>query len=136
MAEVQTDEAARRKRRRTLIGWLAVTAALALAFALVPRLYAPDKADISRRIVEACIQNMPAAPQWQADLAKHGLAGQSERVLEPYCRCLWEEPVQKLSTEDIRSLPKLSPQQQLDKLGGSEAFLQRQEQCLAAQAKH
>ena len=78
------------KRRRTLIGWLAVTAALALAFALVPRLYAPDKADISRRIVEACIQNMPAVPQWQADLAKHGLAGQSERVLEPYCRCLWE----------------------------------------------
>ena len=61
---------------------------------------------------------------------------QSGRVLEPYCRCLWEEPVQKLSTEDIRSLPKLSPQQQLDKLGGSEAFLQRQEQCLAAQAKH
>ena len=48
MAEVQTDEAARRKRRRTLIGWLAVTAALALAFALVPRLYAPDKDDISR----------------------------------------------------------------------------------------
>ena len=135
MAEVQTDEAARRKRRRTLIGWLAVTAVLALTFALVPRLYAPDKADISRRIVEACIQNMPAVPQWQADLAKHGLTGQSERVLEPYCRCLWEEPVQKLSTEDIRSLPKLSPQQQLDKLGG-EAFLQRQEQCLATQAKH
>jgi len=24
MAEIQTDEAARRKRRRTLIGWLAV----------------------------------------------------------------------------------------------------------------
>ena len=88
MAEVQSDEAARRKRRRTLIGWLAITAALALAFALVPRLYAPDKADISRRIVEACIQNMPAVPQWQADLAKHGLTGQSERVLEPYCRCL------------------------------------------------
>ena len=60
MAEIQTDEAARRKRRRTLIGWLAVTAALVLAFALAPRLYAPDKDDISRRIVEACIQNMPA----------------------------------------------------------------------------
>ena len=109
MAEIQTDEAARRKRRRTLIGWLAVTAALVLAFALVPRLYAPDKDDIS---------------------------GQSGHVLEPYCRCLWEEPMQKLSTEDLRSLPKLSPQQQLDKLGGSEAFLQRQEQCLAAQVGH
>ncbi|QED91953.1 hypothetical protein [Eikenella exigua] len=58
--------------------------------------------------------------------------GQSERVLEPYCCCLWKEPVQKFSTtEDLRSLPKLSPKQQLDKLGGSEAFLQQQEQCLA-----
>ena len=71
MAEIKTDEAARRKRRRTLIGWLAVTAVLVLAFALVPRLYAPDKDDISRRIVEACIQNMPAVPQWQADLARY-----------------------------------------------------------------
>ncbi|WP_231863659.1 hypothetical protein [Eikenella sp. NML03-A-027] len=77
------------------------------------------------------VQNILAVPQWQANLAKHGLAGQSERVLEPYCCCLWEEPVQKFSTEDLRSLPKLSPKQQLDKLGGSEAFLQRQEQCLA-----
>lgn len=119
--------ASRRKRRRTLAGWLAVTAVLAGGFALLPRLYSPDPADISRRVVEACVQNMPAVPQWQADLAKHGLAGQGERVLEPYCRCLWEEPIRKLSGDDLRSLPRLSPQQQLDKLGGAEAFVRRQE---------
>ncbi|MBH5330251.1 hypothetical protein H9Q10_11310 [Eikenella sp. S3360] len=136
MAEARTDEATRRKRRRTLIGWLAVTAALVLGFALLPRLYSPDPADISRRVVEACVKNMPAVPQWQADLAKYGLAGQGERVLEPYCRCLWEEPIGRLSEDDLRSLPRLSPQEQLDKLGGSAAFEQRQAQCLAAQAKH
>ena len=51
MAEIKTDEAARRKRRRTLIGWLAVTAVLVLAFALVPRL---DELEnfVRRRIME------------------------------------------------------------------------------------
>lgn len=122
-----------KKRRRTVWLWLAVTAALAIGFALLLRLYPLDKADVSRRVVEACVQNMPAVPQWEADLARHGLSGQGGRIIELYCRCLWEEPIRQLSEQDIRSLPNLPPQQQLDKLGGSEAFLQRQERCLMLQ---
>lgn len=121
------------KRRRTVWLWLAVMAALAIGFTLLLRLYPLDKADVSRRVVEACVQNMPAVPQWEADLARHGLSGQEGRIIEPYCRCLWEEPIRQLSDQDIRSLPNLTPQQQLDKLGGSKAFLQRQERCLMLQ---
>ncbi|OAM28830.1 hypothetical protein [Eikenella sp. NML01-A-086] len=128
MAEIQADESDRHKRC-PLIGWNVVTVVLTLTFALIPRFYAPDKDGISCRIVEAC-PKYTRRTAMASQLGQNGLAGQSERVLEPYCCCLWEESVQKLSTEDLRSLPKLSPKQQLDKLGGSEVFLQRQEQCL------
>lgn len=126
------SDAAGRKKIRTIRIWLWVIALLFLGFGLLSR-WALTPAQTSARIVESCIKNMPFAPQWEADLAQHGLTGQTERVIEPYCRCVWEEPLSKLTAADIRAFPEMSPQEQLAKLGGSDVFLQRQTQCLVQQ---
>lgn len=130
--ERQQLAAQSRKKIRTVRIWLWVIALLFLGFGLLSRC-ALTPSQTAVRVVESCVKNMPFSPQWEADLARHGLAGQTERVIAPYCRCVWEEPLKRLTDADIRAFPEMSPQQQLEKLGGAEAFLQRQENCLAAQ---
>ena len=44
---------------------------------------------------------------------------------------MWDAPLEKLSTEQIRSFAKITPQEQLNLLGGEAAFVQRDKQCLA-----
>lgn len=128
---VQRDDAGR-KKIRTIRIWLWVIALLFLGFGLLSR-WALTPAQTSARVIESCVKNMPFSPQWENDLAQHGLSGQTERVIEPYCRCVWEDPLSKLTDADIRAFPNMAPQEQLDKLGGAEAFLQRQNRCLAEQ---
>lgn len=134
-AQQQAEEQRSRKKIRTIRIWLWVIALLFLGFGLLSRC-ALTPAQTSAMAVESCIKNMPFSPQWESDLAKHGLTGQTERVIEPYCRCVWEEPLSKLTDADIRNFPEMTPQQQLEKLGGEQAFLQRQDSCLAAQKQH
>lgn len=130
--EQQAEYQRSRKKIRTIRIWLWVIALLFLGFGLLSRCaLSPSQATV--RIVESCVKNMPFSPQWESDLAKHGLQGQTEHVIEPFCRCVWEAPLAKLSDDDLRNFSKLDTEAQLDKLGGAQAFLQRQEQCLAAQ---
>lgn len=117
---------------RTIRIWLWIIALLFLSFGLLSRC-ALNSAQLQSTVVDSCVKNMPYSPQWEQDLAKHGLSGQSERIILPYCRCVWEEPLNKLSEHDIRHFPEMSAQEQLAKLGGEAAFLARQTQCLAAQ---
>ncbi|MDO4694613.1 MAG: hypothetical protein Q4A62_08340 [Eikenella sp.] len=130
--EQQAEYRHSRKKIRTIRIWLWVIALLFLGFGLLSRC-ALSPSQASARIVESCVKNMPFAPQWESDLAKHGLTGQTERVIEPFCRCVWEAPLSKISHEDLRHFSAFDAATQLEKLGGEQAFLQRQEQCLAAQ---
>ena len=60
-----------------------------------------------------------------------GLGGQSAQVIEDYCVCMWDKPLEKLTEEQIQSMSKISAQEQLDLLGGSAAFEARDRQCIA-----
>ena len=130
--EQPANNQAGRKKIRTIRIWLWVIALLFLGFGLLSRC-ALTPSQTSVRVIDSCVKNMPFSPQWEADLAKHGLQGQTERVIQPYCVCFWEEPLSRLTDADIRKFPEMSRQEQIDKLGGAEAFLQRQDSCLAAQ---
>ena len=129
-----TTEEQRRKARakiRTLRIWMWV---IALLFAGVFFLSqcALSKPKAKQAIVESCVKNVPFSEKWQADLQAKGLAGQSDRLIEGYCICMWDEPLEKLTEKQIQSMSKISAQQQLDLLGGAAAFEARDKQCVSA----
>ncbi|WP_037585760.1 hypothetical protein [Stenoxybacter acetivorans] len=118
-----------RNRIRTIRIWLWVTAALfATAFFLSQ--CAMSKPQVKAEILSACIKNSPFNPQWADELAKHGLSNQSAQVPEPYCRCMWEETLDGMSTKQIEQFAKASSEDKLKQLGGETMMMQRHEQCL------
>lgn len=76
-------------------------------------------------------KNIPFAEKWQADLKAKGLEPQNEKLAQDYCVCMWDQPLSKLSDEQIRNFGKISPEEQLKLLGGAEAFEARDKQCVA-----
>ena len=60
-----------------------------------------------------------------------GLDAQNEKLAQDYCVCMWDQPLSKLSDEQIRNFGKISPEEQLKLLGGAEAFDARDKQCVA-----
>ncbi len=125
------DEAAllRAKKRRTVIIWLRITALLFAGFFLLSQC-GMSKARAQNAIMESCIQHVPSHPKWQADLQARSLKDDSGALAQQYCVCMWREPLDKLSSEQIQSFPKLNPQQQLDLLGGEKEWNRRDQQCL------
>ena len=117
-------------KRRTLINWMRVIALLFAGFFFLSQC-GMSKHQAIAKIVESCIQNVPAAPKWQADLKARGLEGQGDKVIADYCTCMWERPLDKLSDKQIRSFSKISAQEQLKLLGGADAFEERDRQCVA-----
>ena len=81
--------------------------------------------------VESCIQNVPFSPKWQGDLQTLGLKDDSGKLVQNYCVCMWAEPLDKLSQEQLDGFARLDSQKQLELLGGAEAFNARDKQCLA-----
>ena len=81
--------------------------------------------------VESCIQNVPFSPKWQGDLQTLGLKDDSGKLVQNYCVCMWAEPLDKLSQEQLDGFAKLDSQKQLELLGGAEAFNARDKQCIA-----
>ena len=130
-AATQLDEAAllRAKKRRTVIIWLRITALLFAGFFLLSQC-GMSKARAQNAILESCIQHVPSHPKWQADLQARSLKDDSGALAQQYCVCMWREPLDKLSSEQIQSFPKLNPQQQLDLLGGEKEWNRRDQQCL------
>lgn len=130
-AAPQLDEAAllRAKKRRTVIIWLRITALLFAGFFLLSQC-GMSKARAQNAIMESCIQHVPSHPKWQADLQSRSLKDDSGALAQQYCVCMWREPLDKLSSEQIQSFPKLNPQQQLDLLGGEKEWNRRDQQCL------
>lgn len=118
------------KKRKTIVIWLRVIALLFAGFFLLSQC-GMSKPKAKAAIVESCIQNVPHAPKWQQDLAKRSLKDPDGALVAQYCVCMWDEPLQKLSAQQIQSFAKISPAQQLELLGGAEAFNQRDAQCIA-----
>ena len=118
------------KKRKTIVIWLRVIALLFAGFFLLSQC-GMSKPKAKATIVESCIQNVPHAPKWQQDLAKRSLKDPDGALVAQYCVCMWDEPLQKLSAQQIQSFAKISPAQQLELLGGAEAFNQRDAQCIA-----
>lgn len=122
--------AATQKKRRTIVIWLRVIALLFAGFFFLSQC-GMSKPKAKATIVESCIQNVPHAPKWQQDLAKRSLKDPDGTLVAQYCVCMWDEPLQKLSAQQIQSFAKISPEQQLALLGGADAFSKRDAQCIA-----
>ncbi len=116
---------------RTIRIWLWVIASLFAATFFLSQC-AMSKPKAKAAIVESCIQNVPYAPKWQADLQSMGLADDNGRLVAAYCLCMWQEPLDKLNPKQLKTFSSLQPQQQLDLLGGADAFNKRDKQCLDA----
>ena len=110
--------------------WLRVIALLFAGFFFLSQC-GMSKPKAKAAIVQSCVQNVPHAPKWQQDLAKRSLKDPDGTLVAQYCVCMWDEPLQKLSAQQIQSFAKISPAQQLELLGGAEAFSQRDAQCIA-----
>ena len=121
---------AAQKKRRTIVIWLRVIALLFAGFFFLSQC-GMSKPKAKAAIVESCIQNVPHAPKWQQDLAKRSLKDPDGTLVAQYCVCMWDEPLQKLSAQQIQSFAKISPEQQLALLGGADAFSKRDAQCIA-----
>lgn len=115
---------------RTIRIWLWVTALLFAGFFFLSQC-AMSKPKAKAAIVESCVQNVPFTEKWQADLKTKGLADKSDQVILDYCNCMWRGPLDKLSDKQLRSISKMSAQEQLDLFGGQEVFEQRDKQCIA-----
>ena len=129
----EEQAAARKKAKakiRTIRIWAWVILALLAATALLSQC-AMSKPQAKRNIIESCIKNIPFSDKWQADLKARGLEGQGDKVIADYCTCMWERPLDKLSDKQIRSFSKISAQEQLKLLGGTNAFEERDRQCVA-----
>lgn len=117
------------KKRRTLINWLRVVALLFALFFILSQC-GMSKPKAKAAIIESCIKNVPFAEQWQTGLEQLNLANQ-DKLVQQYCVCMWDEPLQKLTTKQIQSFANISTDEQLTLLGGANAFKQRDEQCMA-----
>ena len=122
--------AATQKKRKTVVIWLRVIALLFAGFFFLSQC-GMSKPKAKATIVESCIQNVPHAPKWQQDLAQRSLKDPDGTLVAQYCVCMWDEPLQKLSAQQIQSFAKISPEQQLALLGGADAFSKRDAQCIA-----
>lgn len=126
-------EEQRRKAKakiRTIRIWFWVIMALFAGFALLSQC-ALSKPAAKQKIIDSCVENVPFSEKWQADLKARGLEGQSDKVIQDYCTCMWDEPLEKLSEKQIQSMSKISAQEQLELLGGVAAFEARDQQCVA-----
>lgn len=135
----QTDEAAAKAEQarktkakiRTIRIWFWVIAGLFAAFFFLSQC-AMSKTQMKEKVVASCVQNVPFTDKWQQDLQAKGLAEHSDDLIQDYCVCMWDQPLNKLSEKQLKEFGKLAPQQQLDLLGGAAAFEARDKQCVAA----
>ena len=129
--EQRREQTLKSKRKiRTIRIWLWVIASLFAATFFLSQC-AMSKPRAKAAFVESCIQNVPFSPKWQDDLQTLGLKDDSGKLVQNYCVCMWAEPLDKLSQEQLDGFAKLDSQKQLELLGGTEAFNARDKQCLA-----
>ena len=125
MTEQQTERpseeqlVARKKAKaktRTIRIWAWIILSL-LALTTLLSQCAMNKPQMKQNVVESCVKNIPFAEKWQADLKAKGLDAQNEKLAQDYCVCMWDQPLSKLSDEQIRNFGKISPEEQQEKFG-------------------
>lgn len=127
----QADQTRRAKAKiRTIRIWFWVVILMVLGFFGLSQC-AMSKPKAKETIIESCIKNVPYSEKWQQDLQANGLTGQSDKMIVDYCVCMWDEPLEKLNHNQLKSMSKISPEEQLALLGGAEAFNARDKQCIA-----
>ena len=128
------EQAAARKKAKakicTIRIWAWVILALLAATALLSQC-AMSKPQAKQKIIESCVKNIPFAEKWQNDLRARGLDSNNTHLAADYCKCMWEQPLEKLNGKQISSFGKLGAQEQLNLLGGTHAFEARDKQCVA-----
>lgn len=117
------------KKRKTIVIWLRVIALLFAGLFLLSQC-GMSKPKAKAAIVESCIKNVPFAEKWQKDLVQRNLKDENGKLVAQYCVCMWDEPLQKLSAQQIQSFAKISASEQLNMLGGEKAFQQRDVKCI------
>lgn len=127
----QAELALKAKKRRTIVIWMRVIAVMFAAFFFLSQC-GMSKPKAKAMIVESCIKNVPFAANWQEALKQRNLNDPEGKLVAQYCVCMWDEPLQKLSAQQIQSFAKISSTEQLQLLGGQEAFSARDKQCIAA----
>ncbi|XXQ69291.1 hypothetical protein ACKLNO_05365 [Neisseriaceae bacterium B1] len=130
-SQTDAETALKAKKRRTVIIWMRVIAVLFAAFFFLSQC-GMSKPKAKAAIVESCIKNVPFAANWQNELKQRNLTDLEGKLVAQYCVCMWDEPLQKLSAQQIQSFSKITPAEQLNLLGGQEAFSARDKQCIAA----
>lgn len=130
--EQQAEKTKKAKAKiRTIRIWAWIIMILLICTALLAQC-AMSKPSAKQAIIDSCVKNIPFSDKWQGDLKARGLAGKGEQVVGQYCVCMWDEPLEKLSYKQITSFSKITPQEQLDLLGGAEDFEARDRRCVAA----
>ena len=132
--ELSPEDALKQKKRRTLIIWLRVIALMFAAFFFLSKC-GMSKSDAKMAIMDSCVKNVPFSPQWQQALKLRNLTDGGERMVAEYCICMWNDPLQKLGVKQIQSFAKISQEEQLNLLGGKDAFIQRDKMCMDKLAK-
>ncbi|MCP1660818.1 hypothetical protein [Neisseria perflava] len=129
--EEQAAKAKKAKAKiRTIRIWGWIIMGLLVCFVFLSKC-AMTKPEFKQSVIESCVKNVPFAEKWQADLKAQGLAGKSDQVISSYCTCMWDEPLEKLTYQQVQNFGKLSAQEQVDLLGGNAAFEARDKQCVA-----
>ena len=117
------------KKRRAIIMWLRVIAIMFATFFFLSQC-AMSKPKMKAAVIESCMKNVPFTANWQQALQSKQLTDPDQKLIQQYCVCMWDEPLQKLSDKQLQSLSKLSATEQLNLLGGEQAFARRDQQCL------
>ncbi|QEY24776.1 hypothetical protein [Neisseria animalis] len=128
------EQAAKTKKAkakiRTVRIWTWIVMSLLISFFFLSKC-AMTKPEFKQSVIDSCVKNIPFSEKWQADLKAQGLEGQGNKVIADYCVCMWDEPLEKLSYQQVENFGKLSAQEQVDLLGGSAAFEDRDRRCVA-----
>lgn len=119
------------KKRRTIMMWLRVIAVMFATFFFLSQC-AMSKPKMKAAVIESCVKNVPFSSNWQQALHEKQLSDPKQELIQQYCVCMWDAPLQKLSDKQLQSFSKLSAAEQLQLLGGEQAFSERDQLCLNA----
>ena len=120
-------------RKLCLIKWCLGLAVLMFVGMFVLIRWNIGDTEARQKVIDNCTSTGPYAPSWAQQLQQYGLTDKSDQVITPYCHCMWDDALSKMSADDIRTFFKAPSEQQIRQLGGQEAMVKRHQQCLKNQ---
>lgn len=118
------------RKRMRIIRVLLCLAVLSFAGMFVLIRWGLSNTNAKKEVIDMCVQNGPTAPTWPQQLAQYGLSGKSDAIIRPYCECMWMPALDKMSVSDMKAFFKKTPRQQIQVLGGENAMIAHNKQCM------